>query len=77
MKEPEPEADPDCRACQHLFVTYEAAWPNGCRAFALKSRAWPAVLVRQSLGHPCRAFEHRQQGGQAGSQGRGSGGTGP
>lgn len=53
------DEDPDCLRCRHHYVTYEADWPHGCRAFALKSRLMPAGVVRESSGRPCQAFEAR------------------
>jgi hypothetical protein len=51
--------DPDCLRCRHHFITHEADWPHGCRAFEFKSRALPARVVRESSGAPCEAFEAR------------------
>ncbi len=63
MREPQP--DPDCRKCKHHYVTYEAAWPAGCRAFDFKCKGIPALAVRESSGEACQAFEVRPQGKRA------------
>jgi hypothetical protein len=52
-------AGPDCLACRHYFVTHDARWPHGCRAFGLQSRLLPAIEVRASSGSECRAFAPR------------------
>ena len=59
---------PDCRRCAHYYVTHEASWPHGCRAFELKSKRLPALVVEESSGAPCRAFEER--GGAPGGRNR-------
>ena len=51
--------DPDCRRCAHYYVTYEASWPHGCRAFELKSARLPQLVVRESSGAACQAFAQR------------------
>jgi hypothetical protein len=51
---------PDCRLCAHYYVTHEASWPHGCRAFELKSRRLPCLVVRESSGAECRAFTARE-----------------
>ncbi len=53
------EGDPDCRGCRHHYVTYEAQWPHGCRAFEIKSARLPALVVRESSGQACASFEPR------------------
>lgn len=53
-------ADPDCLACRHYFVTWDANLPRGCRAFAIKSRALPARVVRERSGEPCHGFERKE-----------------
>lgn len=52
---------PDCRRCQHYFITYEPAFPNGCRALGFKSRALPHREVLLSSGIPCIAYTPRER----------------
>ncbi|MEW6074430.1 MAG: hypothetical protein AB1726_17780 [Planctomycetota bacterium] len=58
---PSPAPSPDCRRCRHFYVTHDARWPYGCRAFAMKSRALPAAEVLLSSGEPCRGFAPREE----------------
>lgn len=50
---------PSCRGCRFHYITYEEEWPYGCRAFEFKSRRLPSLVVLESSGEPCRAFEAR------------------
>jgi len=51
--------DPPCRECRHFFITHEPAHPWGCRAFGIAAARLPALVVRESSGEPCGAFEPR------------------
>ena len=55
------EAPPDCASCRHHFVTWDAALPRGCRAFGIKTRALPALVVLRESGEPCGAYEPKQR----------------
>jgi len=50
---------PSCRGCRFHYITYEEEWPYGCRAFEFKSKRLPSLVVEESSGEPCRAFEPR------------------
>ncbi|HED66475.1 MAG TPA: hypothetical protein ENJ09_13095 [Planctomycetes bacterium] len=50
---------PNCLACSKYFVTYEPSHPHGCRAFSIRSRLLPSLVVEQSSGAPCQAFAPR------------------
>ena len=47
---------PNCMACRHFFITYEAGHPYGCRAMSFKSREMPSRAVQINSGMPCQAF---------------------
>ncbi|HIP06366.1 MAG TPA: uracil-DNA glycosylase [Mariprofundaceae bacterium] len=45
-----------CRQCQHYYITWDAAFPYGCKAFALKSKALPSQEVFVASGKSCVKF---------------------
>jgi hypothetical protein len=47
---------PNCMACLHFYVTYEPAFPYGCRALGFKSAQYPAITVFASSGMHCQLF---------------------
>ncbi len=49
----------NCRRCEHYFVTWEAAKPNGCRAYGFKSQQIPSLVVFQSSGTDCSLFKEK------------------
>lgn len=52
---------PDCRDCVHYFITWDVAFPYGCRAMDFKSKRLPHLDVLESSGQPCLRFEPRQR----------------
>ncbi|GAB4259216.1 MAG: hypothetical protein Kow0092_07340 [Deferrisomatales bacterium] len=63
----------DCFRCRHFFVTWDPAFPRGCRAMGFKGRRLPSQVVREASGAECLRFEDKGGGGGAG-QASGSGG---
>ncbi len=51
--------DPRCHECCFHYITHDADWPYGCRAFEFKSKRLPSVVVRESSHEACAAFEER------------------
>ena len=51
----------NCRNCKHYFITWEKNMPYGCRAFGFKARQIPSLVVFQSSGKPCQAYEEKQK----------------
>jgi hypothetical protein len=49
----------NCVTCKHYFVTWEPAFPKGCRAYGFKTSELPSVLVKRSSGLPCMNFESK------------------
>ncbi|TYP68075.1 uracil-DNA glycosylase [Paenibacillus methanolicus] len=47
----------DCMKCRHYYVTWDPAFPRGCRAFGFKTRALPSQTVLSSSGKACMNFE--------------------
>lgn len=50
---------PTCRGCIHFFVTFEPAFPYGCRVMGFKCRRYPYYEVVAVTGTPCEAFQTR------------------
>jgi hypothetical protein len=48
-----------CMRCKHYQVTFDPAAPRGCKLYQFKSTLMPYVLVKQSTGKNCTAFEER------------------
>ena len=51
----------NCRNCKHYFITWEKNMPYGCRAFGFKARQIPSLVVFQSSGKFCQAYELEQK----------------
>lgn len=43
-----------CAGCSHFFITYDTAFPYGCRAMGFKSRRYPYYEVQTASGLPCQ-----------------------
>jgi hypothetical protein len=48
-----------CMRCKHYHSTFDPVAPRGCKLFNFKSAQMPYILVKQSTGHDCTAFEER------------------
>jgi len=53
---------PRCIECGHYYVTWDRAFPYGCKAMGFKSFKIPAVVVRESSGQECLGFIEKQTG---------------
>ncbi len=58
----------NCFECVHYHVTWDAAFPRGCRAMAFKGREMPSAVVLQSSGSECRMFEPKPGARKAGGE---------
>lgn len=47
----------NCLKCRHYYVTWDAKFPKGCRAFGFKTNQVPSVAVLRSSGSPCLKFD--------------------
>jgi hypothetical protein len=47
---------PRCLDCRHFYVTWDARFPRGCRAYGVASRELPSVVVLQATGQKCATF---------------------
>lgn len=48
-----------CMKCKHYHVTFDSVSPRGCKLYGFKSHLMPYVLVKQSTGKDCQAFEEK------------------
>jgi hypothetical protein len=48
-----------CARCAHYFVTYDPAFPHGCRIAGFKSRVLPSQEMAAHSGLPCLCFTAR------------------
>ncbi|MBN2125298.1 MAG: uracil-DNA glycosylase [Deltaproteobacteria bacterium] len=58
---PEDASRITCRRCRHYYVTWDKAFPHGCRAMGFKSRESPAKTVQASSGLDCLLFEGKEK----------------
>ncbi len=55
----------NCMKCRHFYITWDANFPNGCKAFAFKTKQLPSHAVFQSSGQPCMNFEPKSPDSRA------------
>ena len=58
---------PECHGCEHYYVTWDAAFPYGCRGFQMKSKRNPSLSVYFASGRKCMLFEKRRRRGTQGA----------
>jgi hypothetical protein len=51
----------NCYQCEHFYITWEKAFPYGCRGMGFKSRQMPSLAVFQSSGESCLLFKPKKQ----------------
>ncbi|HAE21453.1 MAG TPA: hypothetical protein DCG47_03895 [Spirochaetaceae bacterium] len=54
-----PDRAPNCLRCAHFYVTWDPAFPRGCRQFEIVCRALPSQEVYAATGRHCPSFELR------------------
>lgn len=53
---------PNCIKCKHYFITFDQHSPKGCRAYRIKSKQLPAMVVRSAnKGEDCIGFEAKEE----------------
>lgn len=62
-----------CMRCKHYQVTFDPNAPRGCKLYQFKSTLMPYVLVKQSTGKDCTAFEEKSKKPGDGNEGEGGG----
>lgn len=50
-----------CMGCAHHYITHDANFRYGCKAFGFKSREMPMRVVLQSSGERCKYFAPKQR----------------
>lgn len=56
MPLPDRDQAPPCRKCEFFYVTWDPAFPWGCKMFGLKTAGIPAIEVRNATGRHCPSF---------------------
>ncbi len=51
---------PLCHGCEHYYVTWDAAFPFGCKGFQMKSKRNPSLSVYFASGKRCMLFEKKR-----------------
>lgn len=46
----------NCLKCEYFYVTWDARFPRGCKAYDFKTRHMPSFVVFQSSGMPCMRY---------------------
>jgi hypothetical protein len=49
----------DCRKCKHYYITWDVAFPYGCKAYNIKSKQMPSIIVCKSIGKECEGYQLR------------------
>lgn len=47
----------NCMKCQHFYITWDANFPRGCKAYGFKTQTMLSLNVLSSSGKPCMNFE--------------------
>lgn len=47
---------PNCHQCRHYYITHDAHFRYGCRAFDFKSQRLPMLEVIEASGQACQLF---------------------
>ncbi|QDX82773.1 hypothetical protein B9N43_00415 [Denitratisoma sp. DHT3] len=55
MDESRRNSPPTCAGCIHFYITYDPAFPYGCRIMGFKSRRHPHYEVKEATGTTCMA----------------------
>jgi len=52
---------PDCNSCKHYYVTWDAAFPYGCKGFQMKTKRSPSLSVLHASGTKCMLFQRKKR----------------
>jgi hypothetical protein len=47
----------NCYKCVYFYVTWDTAFPRGCKFYNFKTLNLPSILVKQSTGQSCDKFK--------------------
>lgn len=49
-----------CQKCKSFYVTWDRAFPYGCKLMGFKGKVMPYLMVFQASGKPCMGYEERE-----------------
>jgi hypothetical protein len=61
MEKPSRDTPPSCNRCVHYYITHDANFRYGCRAFNFKSSRQPMLDVIEASGEACHHFQQKQR----------------
>ncbi|APC42469.1 uracil-DNA glycosylase [Clostridium estertheticum] len=51
----------NCSKCIYYYITWDPAFPKGCKLYGFKSPNLPSILVKQSSGIACGKFTPKER----------------
>jgi|YelNatPaOPRAMG01_1025707.scaffolds.fasta_scaffold00247_15 hypothetical protein len=51
----------NCKKCKYYYITWDAKFPYGCKAFGMKTKQLPSVEVYISSGKECIKFQKKEE----------------
>jgi len=48
-----------CGKCKYYYITWDKRFPNGCRAYGIKTRYMPSAEVLKATGRGCLCYAAR------------------
>jgi hypothetical protein len=55
------KAGPECNGCKNFYVSWDAAFPYGCKGFQMKTKRSPSLAVLQASGTKCMLFQRKKR----------------
>lgn len=52
----------NCFNCAYFQVTWDPAYPRGCKAYGVKSKQLPSIVVKQASGLDCMKYMPKKAG---------------
>ncbi|MBX4262004.1 uracil-DNA glycosylase [Clostridium estertheticum] len=50
----------NCSKCIYYYITWDPAFPKGCKLYGFKSPNLPSILVKRSSGISCGKFTPKE-----------------
>ena len=51
----------NCNGCKHFYITWDEAFPYGCKGFKMKSKRSPSLSVALVSGAECLLFTKKRR----------------
>lgn len=51
----------NCNSCERFYVTWDAAFPYGCKGFQMKTKHGPSLSVLHASGTKCMLFLQKKR----------------